>query len=638
MGIRLLILAMAGVVCYRTVAGTVLPHLLPKSVVLAMVGFLGVAVLSTLWSPYANQSAQWLRVLFGYTGLLYFIVFCIDEWKHVFVLVSALVLVGVGEALLTVVQLLQGVVRPSGTFFNPNFLAGYLAIASTVMAAYLGFSSTRWTRLVCGREPLSRLWMPLGGAAGLGLMVWSMLITGSRGALLAFISGLSVVLLARFGRRGLLLLMVAILCLVIIPNPIRNRAQTEHVYNPESYSRLQMWERTGRMIADYPIGVGLGLYQYLYPRYAFPIEGQIARYGKVAQTSHNEYLQIAVEMGIAGLLVLVGGLWALGNETVRVLRQRVNRHQRAALVGLTGALVGGFVHAGVDSNFHEPGIVITLIYCAGLLLAVRTFPLRVSNSVPRTVIAKPWIWASCGTVLIAFLVADVVRVGLAWYHYDRGLQAVSRHDVSAAATEHRKAIALDPGKALYHSGLAAVQFQSYERTHDPAEAAESVQELRAAIDRNPMDGRLHALLGRVLTLASAPQPLHDSTDAQRRVSLQAARMEYQRAIELEPFVPAHHLALASLHRELGEPELAESVALRAIAMEPNFLPAREWLISHYISLRRPDAFRRASEQYQEIIARQAQFAKVTKDPVEERYLRTNAESLKAILRQAGLST
>jgi O-antigen ligase len=51
-------------------------------------------------------------------------------------------------------------------------------------------------------------------------------------------------------------------------------------------------------MTEYPFGLGLGLYQYAYPHYAFPVEGQIARYGRVAQTPHNEYLQMGVELGV----------------------------------------------------------------------------------------------------------------------------------------------------------------------------------------------------------------------------------------------------------------------------------------------------------------------------------------------------
>ena len=49
----------------------------------ALLAYLGLACLSTIGSPYANQSIQWLMVLMSYAGLLYLLVYFIDECDHV---------------------------------------------------------------------------------------------------------------------------------------------------------------------------------------------------------------------------------------------------------------------------------------------------------------------------------------------------------------------------------------------------------------------------------------------------------------------------------------------------------------------------------------------------------------------------
>lgn len=85
-------------------------------------------------------------VLVLYAALFYFIVFCLTRWNDVRSVVLWLVAAGVGEsvwALYQFVWLKQ--LRPSGTFFNPNFLSGYLA-AIEVMTLAVGLFAKKGGR------------------------------------------------------------------------------------------------------------------------------------------------------------------------------------------------------------------------------------------------------------------------------------------------------------------------------------------------------------------------------------------------------------------------------------------------------------------------------------------------------------
>ena len=109
-----------------------------SSSVLAMryvvLGFVGLALVATLLSPYSHPSRQWLIMIAGYATLFYLLVSFVDRWEHIRTLTVLIVVMGVGEAGWAIMQgLAWDVVRPSGTFFNPNFLGGYLTVTWTIL-------------------------------------------------------------------------------------------------------------------------------------------------------------------------------------------------------------------------------------------------------------------------------------------------------------------------------------------------------------------------------------------------------------------------------------------------------------------------------------------------------------------------
>ena len=68
--------------------------------------------------------------------------------------------------------------------------------------------------------------------------------------------------------------------------------------------RPHMWKDTIKLIRDFPIlGVGLGNYVYVFPEYrTFTFHARLLRY------AHNDYLQFVSEMGIFGLIFIIGFL------------------------------------------------------------------------------------------------------------------------------------------------------------------------------------------------------------------------------------------------------------------------------------------------------------------------------------------
>jgi O-antigen ligase/Tfp pilus assembly protein PilF len=624
MVIRLLILALVGLWLARGIRTGTLPWAsLPAAP--AVLAYLALAALSVCFSPYANQSLQWLIVLLSYGLLLFVLVSSIGRWDQVFKLVIVLIGVGACEAVWALVQWGTGrMIRPSGTFFNPNFLAGYLAV---IWAVGLALVCYQWRR---GRRGdganRSRSIMLAGAFGGLALLLPTILLTGSRGGMLATLVGTALVVGLRFGRKGLGLLLVLVLLGMVVTNPVRDRVISQHMGNPVSYARLQIWKASLRAMADHPLGTGLGLYQYVYPRYALPVTGEITRYGKAAQTAHNEYLQMGVEMGLAGLLIFLWGVWLVIREASRVLKEQLTRWQRGTIVGASAAVGTILAQAAVDANLHEPAIAFLLTLCVGIILAGRRLAGRGDIQVRLVPARFRLVWAGLGMLLIALAALHVVRLGVAWMAFESGSRAAASHDVRKAIPAYARAIEFDPGKALYHSSLAAVYFRIYEQTRDDAAIQVAVTELRTAMTLNPMDGRLPGLLGFILT--SLAQPVAGSeaslSHEARETLLREAEAAYEQATALNPFSPFYYLEAGRVARELGEPERAEAWVRQSVELEPNFLPGREWLAWFYLDAERRDE---AVREYQEIRERQTRYAGWVKDPVEEKFLNINTAAL-----------
>jgi tetratricopeptide (TPR) repeat protein len=574
---------------------------------------------------------HWLIVLTSYAMFMYLLVYFISRWEHVFVLVGAVVVMATVEGLLSGIQLDKGSTRPSGTFFNPNFLAGYMAAAWTVLLAYMSFQPIRRYRL---QGCQSRSWaqitgigLPLSILLGLTLsIIW----TGSRGGMLAAGVGASIVTLARFGWRGLLLLFS--LCLVgltLIPNPFVNRVIAEHTMNAVTYARWEMWESAIQITMDHPLGIGLGLYQYVFPQFAFPVESQIARYGTLAQTPHNEYVQIAVEVGILGLVIFGWGIFRIAQLIRNVLSQRLARRQRYLLVGVAGAIGGLLAHAAVDSNLHEPALAIVLTLCVSIVVSSdKLLAKRLDSATIRPIRHRP-VWTVAAVVAIAMLLVVVLRIGIAWLYYETGNGFNRAGDLAVAMKQYETAMEIDPGKSLYHSAVASVWFRQFEQGRDLKAAQTAVDHLHKAVALNPLDGRLHRLLGHVYMRMAM---LSGMGQEQKRSLLVSSQEAYRKAMTQEPFNAAYYWEAGQVHLQLGDGQTAQGLITRAVEIEPNFLRGREWLSKWYWDRGQVD---QAYMEYKEIKSRQERYRGWEKTLLEREYLSADVDGLAARLNVTG---
>ncbi len=242
-------------------------------------------------------------------------------------------------------------------------------------------------------------------------------------------------------------------------------------------------------------------------------------------------------------------------------------------------------------------------------------------------------------LIIGGFALEVVRLGGAWISFAAGGRAMAERDVPRAISHYERALAWDPGKALYHSSLGAGHFTLFEQSRSVEAARAALVELEMAASLNPADGRLAARLGHVYgSLASAATSIEgaSATHRERRTSwLRAARAGYRRALDLEPFSPFYRLDLARISLALGDRHDAEALAREAVDLEPNFLPGRLWLAHLYVASARTED---AQREYGEILARRQRYAGWTQNAVEERFLTVDVAPLEAALKKGEAAT
>ena len=624
MVIRLLILLALVVWCLRIFElGKLTP--VPINLWRPISLYLGLAVISTVSSPYQNQSVQWLMVLGGYAIAFYLFVETMTVWNFAAILLKLVMVMGMAEALWAWTEWWAfGMARPNGSFFNANFLAGYEAAIATVALASLSYAP--WRRLSFQRLRKRDYWIPLA-LFMLVATVSTVLLTGSRGAMLALLCGVIAVASLRWGWKGCAMVLAIAMILVFAPTAFHSRLVMEHAANPESYARWQMWMSAMQEMADHPFGVGLGLYQYTYPQYAFPIDGEIARYGKVAFTPHNEYLQMGVELGVASVVLFLWGTGSLFYGTVKSFARRVTREQRIVVVGAIGGTVVVLVQAAVDSPLHEPGLVMLLLAFTSILVAHRWWNVPQSERGSGVQLPYPRLLMFGASVLMCLLMGQVVRVGMAYSAYELGSSLRAAGDNKQATHYLGWAVTLDPGKALFHQAFGAAQYQEYWRSGGRSELQAAISELDTAIRLNPLDGHLQAILGGVY--AGLIRKNLGEEIGKRAVELERAAGEaYATASRLQPFIYSHRFEWARLLDDLGRPTEALAQYRIVVELEPNFLPARERLARIYLHQGDRDA---AQQEFHEILNRQRQFASHYYDPNAKTFLAVNLTALEEAL-------
>lgn len=181
-----------------------------------------------------------------------------------------------------------------------------------------------------------------GWIVALGLIASSVVLSGSRAALLAGIcSGLLWVIaqwkLRRTSKPGrwrprkiwLVLLAASVVLTVVYVGTKRNLTPTSTALQ----IRMEFARTTLRMVEAHPaFGVGVGRYPAQSDRFSSPV--LLEQYGLARENAHNNFLQILGELGMLGFVAFLWVLWATAQRAHRLLSVQTNPEAFGVVAGV----------------------------------------------------------------------------------------------------------------------------------------------------------------------------------------------------------------------------------------------------------------------------------------------------------------
>lgn len=379
--------------------------------------------------------------------------------------------------------------RVFGAMVYPNALAGLLVLGVGPLVAWVWVRGRLWDERV--------RWLTV--VFGVGLVVGVLLLTGSRGGLLAMAAAVTAWVMTGGGhrRRAYLAAGIGLVVLVAVAwqlGLVRRGAASVG-------ARWDYWSGAWAIARDHLwFGTGPGTFGSIYPMYKTGMTEE-------AQMAHNNFLQMWSDSGLVAFAVFAL-MWGVAcRDAWRLARERGGDVTGRALVA---AMVGWTVHGLVDFDLYVPGLAWPAFILLGLVQGVRTDSNWFAEPVKWTLSRKAWVGGA--VVVVGFVAVWSGRALVANWRWAEGVRLASTNPPAAyrrmeaavhwmperafywvqaatmagrlgrwddAVSHWRQAVARDPYRSAGYWGLA----QAMARAGRPAE--EVVDVLRCAVRLNP---------------------------------------------------------------------------------------------------------------------------------------------------------
>ena len=271
-------------------------------------------------------------------------------------------LVGYGLVLTGIFQRLVRGEAPDSAFLDVNIQAAVLVLMALPAGGYM---------LRIGTVRRRNTWLTALLGFSFLLLVYGLMLTRSRGGILAFFVGTAAlcVMAARHVPRKWLAIYAGLVTFAFLLADLSwsgalsgRMVDTFQDIHRASTGRFVIWRESWRLLFEQsPLwGIGLGLYSLVWPPYRAPADASGGYF------VHNDYLQIWIEAGFPGLLLFLALLASVAWTVRRALRRGdLPDAARIEIAGLSAGLVAIAAHSFVQYNFY----VIPVLLLAGFLLA-----------------------------------------------------------------------------------------------------------------------------------------------------------------------------------------------------------------------------------------------------------------------------
>jgi O-antigen ligase len=498
---------------------------------------------------------------------------------------------GLLTVLYTLYQIIRGPNPATGVFevhgflpVNPSFNAIWMASLSAAFIARVltkGFQSRadRYERVI---------------ELALGVLLAVLVLANparTRSAPLALGVALLYIFCTRYSFKRVLLggLVAGGIAFAVLPiDFLEAHMRISGTYREPNY-RTRIWGIAIKSAGEHPwTGSGPGNFELAYQKYAFPVREDFVRYARTTQFAHNEYLQVAADMGLPAFGALLLILFRVF-KTPAARWPSFQRPAKAALLALC-----------CDALFTLTWQMPLLLYLTILWSLVLLQPSLEVESVREPARNRGWVLG--GALLIAgglecLLVYSAVRYVWAAQGNWAGIVRWNPKDASAwhalggqmkpgsgAVHAYQRAVALCPEQPYFHESLAA----ALELSPHPENIAQALQEYLIAFQQAPSRAIDALAIGRLYY---------------RHGHMQPALAWFKKARDLEPRYWEAHLWIARGLLETG----SRREALRALRRLPreyeNFRAAHQKVIQG-LRLYQPSGYERTILAYDQTVVNQ----------------------------------
>ncbi len=290
------------------------------------------------------------------------------------------------------------------------------------------------------------------------------------------------------------------------------------------------------MVREHPfIGWGLGNFEYGFEKYAYPKTDRLARYGQSTRFAHNEFLQIASELGLPGLIFFLGGIFILLRRIYKKSRSFSEDKIISIMAGanVSVLLVQGFF----EFNLHSPAAALVFVYSSAVALAPWNGEMRSKEFDNFKKIILGFILTVCTCWLAVSLSGScLARMG----NYD-------------------KAALVNPFNWELQQSSGDKYYQIFQINKDQIFLQSALAGYKRASVLNPDNFYLHRKLGDIYSSLPGEE------------NFRQALAEYKLALEKKPNDVFAFFSLGQLFLRKLEYKKAEDCFLEAIRFEPYFL-------------------------------------------------------------------
>lgn len=470
---------------------------------------------------------------------------------------------------------------------NADYFATFLLIGFAACLAFVVFGTGIGLRMAA--------------VAISALLLFGITQTFSRGATLAaFFIGFVAAIRSgsKIQWRVWLLIGLGGVLMVVLANPyLIEKFLDRGQQDPYNYARPRIWMNSLQIIAHYPVlGTGPGQYFHVSKRFAFPVQGVVARYLKRAQIAHSEYLQWAAEIGIPAavlLFSLFGYLLYLAWQRAKTCWPEYRYFHEAAILTVAG--VG--VHALVDNCWTIPVSASALV----VLAMADLLPLEKRN--PQRWVTRDWRrLAIASALLLAFYVYSTLYPAVGLYYNETGHQAFDRRDFETAQRMHLKAVALFPNQPLFLDNLGMVYLQQFADTknYPMLDLARIYFARSIEASHQSLDPHIHMETVLIRSLTGIPER---DVETHRQIVKNDTEL-----LQIDPFIPFTRKNLAEAMYQLGDREGACKELQKAIQHEPNYVPGHLQLAAWSAEAGKQDESERYTQQAISVVMKYREFA------------------------------